>query len=312
MALKLARLATGRYKTISMWGSFHGASIDVIAVGGQSLFSSGLGPLLPGTFHIRPPVADGCPFRCASACDAACAEQVRQIMEHEGDVAAVIAEPVRWSTVTLPPAAYWQRIRQLCDEHGALLIFDEIGTALGRTGRMYAFEHFDVVPDIVVLGKAFGGGIMPLAGIVARRALDIAADRAIGHYTHEKNPVSCAAALATIECIEEERLLDHARDLGAYTVARLRELQDKYTCIREVRGLGLLIGVELGDDPAWGEASRLAEWMMYEAMARGLSFKVSSGCVLTLAPPLIIRQPQMDEALQILDACFAAARDRRS
>ncbi len=195
MALKLARLATGRYKTISMWGSFHGASIDVISVGGQSLFSSGLGPLLPGAIHIRPPIHDGCPFRCDSACNAACAEQVCQIMENEGDVAAVIAEPVRWSTVTIPPGEYWPRIRRLCDDHGALLIFDEIGTALGRTGRMYAFEHFGVVPDIVVLGKAFGGGVMPLAGIVARSALDIAGDRAIGHYTHEKNPVSCAAGI---------------------------------------------------------------------------------------------------------------------
>ncbi len=98
--------------------------------------------------------------------------------------------------------------------------------------------------------------------------------------------------------------------MGAYAVAKLGELQRKHSCIREVRGLGLLIGVELRDDPAWGNACQLAEWLMYEAMARGLSFKVSSGCVLTLAPPLIITQDQLDEALQILDACFAAARNR--
>ena len=310
MAMKLARLATGRYKTISMWGSFHGASIDVISVGGQSLFSSGLGPLLPGAIHVRPPIPEDCPFGCAEVCHTACADYVRHIMENEGDVAAVIAEPIRWSTVTIPPAEYWQKIRQICDEHAALLVFDEIGTALGRTGRMYAFEHFDVIPDIVVLGKGFGGGVMPLAGIVARRDLDIAGDRAIGHYTHEKNPVSCAAALATLDCIEQDGLLDHSRELGAYAVDRLGELQRKYACIRQVRGLGLLIGVELCDHPAWGEASRLAEWIMYEAMARGLSFKVSSGCVLTLAPPLVIRRDELDQALQILDECFSAAASR--
>ncbi len=308
MTLKLARLATGRYKTISMWGSFHGASIDVVSVGGQALFHNGLGPLLPGAIHIRPPMPADCPFGCADACTAACSEQVRMILENEGDVAAVIAEPVRWSTVTIPPPEYWQRIRQLCDQHGALLIFDEIGTGLGRTGRMYAFEHFDVVPDIVALGKGLGGGVMPLAGIVARRDLDRFGDRAIGHYTHEKNPVSCAAALALIECIEQDELIRRSRELGDYAVAQLEEMKQKHSCIRDVRGLGLLIGVELGDDAAWGSASQTSERIMYEAMARGLSFKVSAGCVLTLAPPLVIQQDELDAALQILDESFAATK----
>jgi 4-aminobutyrate aminotransferase len=310
MAMKLARLATGRYKTISMWGSFHGASIDVISVGGQSLFSGGLGPLLPGAIHVRPPIPQDCPFDCQRQCNAACAEYLRHIMENEGDVAAVIAEPIRWSTVTIPPPEYWQRIREICDQHGALLIFDEIGTALGRTGRMYAFEHFDVCPDIVVLGKGFGGGVMPLAGIVARKHLDIAGDRAIGHYTHEKNPVSCAAGLATIQCIQREGLVEHSRELGRYAIERLRELQQQFDCVREVRGAGLLIGVELADSDRLGRAADLAEWLMYEALARGLSFKVSAGTVLTLCPALVITRPQMDEALEILSDCLTAAANR--
>jgi 4-aminobutyrate aminotransferase len=310
MALKLARLATGRYKTISMWGSFHGASMDVIAVGGQSLFSDGLGPLTPGAIHVRPPVPDDCPFGCQSVCNAACAEYLRHIMENEREVAAVVAEPIRWSTVTIPPVQYWQRIRQICDDHGALLIFDEIGTALGRTGRMYAFEHFDVCPDIVVLGKGFGGGVMPLAGIVARKDLDVAADRAIGHYTHEKNPVSCAAGLATIELIEQEGLVGRSRELGEYAVERLRALQDRYECIGQVRGAGLLIGIQLTDTAQFGPAAALAEWMMYESLTRGLSFKVSSATVLTLCPPLVITRSQLDEALDILDSCFAIAPQR--
>jgi 4-aminobutyrate aminotransferase len=304
MALKLARLVTGRYKTISMWGSFHGASLDVISVGGQSLFSGGMGPLLPGTIHIRPPIADGCPFGCHRQCDSGCADYVRHILENEQDIAAVVAEPVRWSTVTIPPAEYWQKIRRYCDDFGTLLILDEIGTGLGRTGRMYAFEHFNICPDIVVLGKGLGGGVMPLAGIIAREELNIAQDRAIGHYTHEKNPVSCAAALATIECLEQDELIARSRHLGAHAVERLRELQGRFHCIREVRGLGLLIGVELQSSDRFGPAASLAERLMYEALERGLSFKVSSGVVLTLVPPLIISRSELDAAIDILEACF--------
>jgi 4-aminobutyrate aminotransferase len=307
MALKLARLATGRYKTISMWGSFHGASMDVISVGGQALFSDGLGPLLPGSIHVRPPQPDDCPFGCQHVCNASCAEYFRHIMENERDVAAVIAEPIRWSTVTVPPAAYWQRVREICNRFGALLIFDEIGTALGRTGRMYAFEHFGVEPDIVVLGKGFGGGVMPLAGIVARRDLDIAGDRAIGHYTHEKNPASCAAGLATIEFIEQQSLVENSRRLGAYAIERLRGMQQQFGCIRQVRGLGLLIGVELADHADFGPAAPLAERLMYDAMGLGLSFKVSSGTVLTLCPPLVITQGELDAAFRVLETCLRRA-----
>ena len=311
MAMKLARLATGRYKTISMWGSFHGASIDVISVGGQALFSDGLGPLLPGAMHVRPPIPDDCPFHCDKVCSTDCADYLRHIMVNEGDIAAVIAEPIRWSTVTVPPSEYWQKVRRYCDDHGALLIFDEIGTALGRTGRMFAFEHFGVQPDIVVLGKGFGGGVMPLAGIIARTELDIAADRALGHYTHEKNPVSCAAGLATIEFIQENNLVQHSAELGEYTVGRLEAMRERFDFIREIRGRGLLIGVELQDangaDGTVLAAENLAERIMYQAMGRGLSFKISSGRTLTLCPSLVITKEQMDEALAILQSCFEEA-----
>jgi 4-aminobutyrate aminotransferase len=305
MALKLARLATRRHKTISMWGSFHGASMDVIAVGGQTLFSDGLGPLMPGAIHIRPPISTDCPFRCGLDCDSACADYVRHIMENERDIAAVVAEPIRWSTVTIPPREYWRKIRKFCDEFGAILIFDEIGTGLGRTGKMFAFEHFEIVPDIVVLGKGFGGGIMPLAGIIARTDLDLAGDRAIGHYTHEKNPVSCAAGLATIDIIERDQLLQRCVELGAYLVERLTSLQARFPFIRRVRGLGLLVGVELADDSRAGPSQRIAEWVMYRAMAKGLSFKVSSGNVITLVPPLVITAEQLDDAITILTECFS-------
>src|SRR6266404_590610 len=190
MALKLARVATGRFKFISMWESFHGASLDAISVGGEAAFRRGIGPLLPGCEHVPPPDNRHCPFRCGHACNLACADYVEYVLEREGDVAAVIAETIR-CTPFIPPLDYWKRIRAACDKHGALLILDEIPMGLGRTGRMFACEHFGVVPDMLVLGKGLGGGVFPLAALIAREGLNVAADKALGHDPHEKNPVAC-------------------------------------------------------------------------------------------------------------------------
>jgi 4-aminobutyrate aminotransferase len=220
-------------------------------------------------------------------------------------VAAVIAEPVR-STPSIPHPDYWPRIRAACDRAGALLIFDEIPQGLGRTGRMFACEHWSVVPDILVLGKGLGGGILPMAAIVTRPDLDVMADRALGHYTHEKNPVTCAAALATIAVIENEGLVERARDLGTHALARMREMAGRRRLIGDVRGLGLLMGIALvrdGGAPARQEAERV----MYRALERGLSFKVSAGHVLTLLPPLVITREELDRALDIVDDCLAEA-----
>jgi 4-aminobutyrate aminotransferase len=157
------------------------------------------------------------------------------------------------------------------------------------------------------MGKGLGGGIVPMAAVLARADLDVAGDRAIGHYTHEKSPVGCAAALATIECIEEDDLVARARDLGGHAMRRLAEMRQRHALIGDVRGMGLLIGVELVLDRATREpAGDKAEAVMYEAMRRGLSFKVSAGNVLTLTPPLVITKAQLDEALDILDASVAA------
>ena len=196
MALKLARIATGRHKTISMWDSFHGASLDAISIGGEATFRQDIGPLLPGTEHVPPPDEYRCIYECRDrgGCDMMCARYVEYVLEKEGDIAAVIAEPIR-STPYIPKAEYWQIIRKACDRHGALLIFDEIPHALGRTGRMFTCENFNVVPDMLVIGKGLGGGVLPLAALIAREGLDVAQDRALGHYTHEKSPVACAAAL---------------------------------------------------------------------------------------------------------------------
>src|SRR6266404_4829027 len=167
MALKLARVATGRFKFISMWDSFHGASLDTISVGGEAIFRSGVGPLLPGTEHVPPPDPIHCPWACGEQCTLQCARYVEYVLDKERDVGTVIAETVR-SAPYIPPPDYWQIIRSACDRHGTLLILDEIPNCLGRTGKMFACEHYDVVPDMLVIGKGLGGGVFPLAALIAR------------------------------------------------------------------------------------------------------------------------------------------------
>jgi len=303
-ALKLARVATGRFKTISMWDSFHGASLDAISVGGEALFRSGVGPLLPGAEHVPPAE----PYRClwdhegrCETCGLKCASYIDYVMEREGDVAAVIAEPIRCTAVHLPPRGYWQAVRQACDRHGALLIFDETAVCLGRTGRMFACEHFGVIPDILVLGKGLGGGIMPLAAIVAREDLDVAKDKALGHYTHEKNPVACAAGLAALEFLEEEGAVERAAHLGERSLEALTERREVLPLVGDVRGIGLLLAVELVLDGRTKErAVQAAERVMYGCLSRGLSFKVSHGNCIVLTPPLTISRRDLERALRIL------------
>ena len=303
MALKLARYATGRHKTISMWDSFHGASLDAISIGGEALFRKDVGPLLPGTEHIPPPTRGHCLFNCEDDEHSGCVEYLDYVLGMQGDVAALIAEPMRWTTVEPPPPGYWKKVRELCDRHGVLLIFDEIPSAIGRTGKMFVCEHFDVVPDMLVIGKGLGGGVFPMAALIVRGSLDIVGDRALGHYTHEKSSVGCAAALATLDCLAEEGLIEASAELGEYALARLESMRERYPIIHEVRGLGLHLGIELRRDGK--PASDEADTVLYHSLSLGLSYKVGGGCVLTLCPPMTITRDELDQALDIVEAGIA-------
>lgn len=316
VAIKLARVATGRFKTLSFWDSFHGAGLGASSVGGESLFRHGaaVGPLLPGTEHVAPFGCYRCPYGHPvdaqgqphlEQCRLACASMVRYVLEREGDVAAVIAEPAR-AVPFVPPPGYWQAVREACTAQGTLLIFDEIPTGLGKTGRFFAAEHDAAAPDIVVLGKALGGGVLPIAACLARDDLNLAGAYALGHYTHEKNPVTASAALATLEVIEREGLVENAARVGAHALDRLQDMKRRHPSIGDVRGRGLLLGIELvSDRAAKTPAADLAEQVLYRALSRGLSFKTTMGNVLTLTPPLITTIAQMDAALDILDSCLA-------
>ena len=316
VALKIARAATGRHKTISFWDAFHGAGFGAASVGGEQLFRSHvIGPLLSGTEHVAPFSCYRCPYGYPDLngeaqleiCQTTCASFVRYVLEKEGDVAAVIAEPAR-AVPYIPPRGYWEMVRQACNDHGALLIFDEVPTGLGKTGKMFACEHDDVVPDILVLGKALGGGILPIAAVLAKSELDVAGEFAFGHYTHEKNPVTAKAALTTIEIIEQEGLVENAAELGKYMLEQLNLLKEKHSTIGDVRGRGLLVGVELVlNQEEKTPANDLAEDVLYRCLSKGLSFKLTMGNVMTLTPPLIIKKAQIDLSLEIIDQCLSEA-----
>ena len=313
MAIKLARIATGRHKTISAWESFHGASLDSISLGGSAEFRYGVGPLLPGAEHVPPPEPSRCLWGCGErgGCDLKCANYIEYILEKERDVAAVVLETVR-GTMSFPPPEFWQSVRRACDKHGALLILDEIPWALGRIGTMFACDYYDLEPDILVVGKGLGGGVLPMAAIIARDDLNVAAERSIGHYTHEKNPVTCAAALATIRYIEENNLLEYVRELGVHALERMHAMMERFPLIGDVRGLGLMLGIELVRDRATREpAIDEAEQVMYRALELGLSFKLTRGNIITLVPPLIITREQLDEALDIVEQCLVEVSHKR-
>ncbi len=310
VAMKIARAATGRHKTVSFWDAFHGAGFGAASVSGEQMFRShAVGPLLSGTQHVAPFDCYRCPYGYPSVngkpqlelCKLTCANMVKYVLEKEGDVAAVIAEPAR-AVPYIPPPGFWAEVRRACNEHGALLIFDEIPTGLGKTGKLFACDHDAVVPDILVLGKALGGGILPLAAVLATPELDVGENYAFGHYTHEKNPVSATAGLTTIQIIEDENLVDNAATLGTIALSRLNEMQASYSVIGDVRGRGLLFGVELiMDKDTKTPADDLAEAVFYRCLNKGLSFKISMGNTLTFTPPLILTEAQLDFALNVIE-----------
>ncbi|TLP67958.1 aspartate aminotransferase family protein [Parasedimentitalea maritima] len=307
VALKIARAATGRFKTVSFWDAFHGAGLGASSVGGEATFRSHIaGPLLPGTEHIAPFHPTRCPYghKTLEASATACANMLDYVLEREGDVSAVIAEAMR-AVPIVPPPGFWKAIRAICDKHGALLILDEIPTGLGKTGKMFCCEHDEIVPDILTVGKALGGGILPIAACIVRPELDVCGDFAIGHYTHEKNPVTARAALTTIQIIQEDGLVERAAELGDYALAKLHNQLDDLSIVADIRGRGLMFGVEIVNNntdktPDVGRAEKI----YYACLEAGLSYKISQGSVLTLSPPLTISREDLDVALDIVIAAI--------
>ena len=229
IALKLSRVVTGKYKVVSLFDSFHGASIDAIAVGGEEQFKKYMGPFNPATTNIPQPVFYRNVFTEEE--DIQYANILEDIIIQDGEIGAFIAETIRNTDVQIPSAAYWKRVREICTKHNVLLILDEIPIAFGRTGKMFAFEHYGIEPDIICLGKGLGAGIIPFAAIVCREEYNIAGDVSLGHYTHEKNPLGSVAALAMIEFLENEKIIEKVQADELFVRNELQRLKDRFPLI---------------------------------------------------------------------------------
>lgn len=309
IALKIARKVTGRHKVISMWESFHGAGLDAISVGGEYVFSKDMGPLMPGSIKAIPYNGYRNLINSTSEQRVAnfCLDYIEYIIQNEGDIGAILLEPIRATDTHVPPKTYFQRLRKICDQKGILLIFDEIPTGLGRSGEFYVHQIFGIEPDILVLGKGLGGGVIPQAAVLTKSKYDYAQDISLGHYTHEKPAAGCAAICAAIQYIDEYKLIENCRTQSAFALKCSTTLYKKYECIGEFRIVGLLLSFELVTDRASrGKNEQLAEKILYYCLEHGLSFKLSAGNCITWHPPLIVTREQLTFAFHVLEEAIKA------
>jgi len=275
-ALKLARLHTSqeKYKFITAEGSFHGRTFATVAATAQPKYHEGLLPLLPGFVYV--------PFNDIAALESAFSDEV----------AAVMVEPIQGEGgINIATKEYLQAIRRLCDENGAVMILDEVQTGVGRTGKWFGYQHFDVEPDIMTMAKALGGGVA-IGAMMAKE--EIAASLVPGKHasTFGGNALACAAAVAVVEAIEEDNLLENAAQLGRYTKDKLEQLKQKHYIIDNVRGVGLMIGVQLTSP-----GTKIVD----KCLQKGLRINCTCDTVLRFMPPMIATKSQIDQAVDILD-----------
>ena len=305
-AIKFARAATGRPRLVSCVSSFHGVTLGPLSLVGDEFFKEGFGPLLPGCELV--------PFGDLTRLEAALRTK---------DVAAFIVEPIQGRMVALPPADYLRAAQELCRRYGTLFVMDEIQTGLGRTGKWFALEHWGLAPDVVLVGKALSGGCVPVAAMVTTREIH---DKAVGtlerSYVHQstfgRNRLSMAAGLAVLRIIERDGLIEHAADIGNLLIDGLRALQRRYEMIKEVRGMGLMLGLELG-----APSSRRARfsWRLMQLASEGLfpqliviplhrdhgviTMAAGKNDVIKLLPPLTVSEDEARSFLAALDAVLA-------
>ncbi|MFW6115693.1 MAG: acetyl ornithine aminotransferase family protein [Chloroflexota bacterium] len=300
-ALKLARYATGRHRLIAFLGAFHGRSMGAISLtASKPQYHRGFGPLLADVTHVAYGNCLHCHYNLEyPACDLDCVDYIeREIFKRIAppeDVAAIVVEPLQGEGgYVVPPPGWLAALRALCDRHGILLIADEIQSGMGRTGKMFAFNHSDVVPDIITVAKGIASG-MPLGAFIARADL-MTWNKGAHGTTFGGNPVACVAALETIALLEEG-LMENASRTGGYLLERLKELQNEYPAIFDVRGLGLMIGLEF-------QTAQQAQAVADACFQKGL---ITLGCgdkAIRLSPPLVVGQEEADAALQILEAAI--------
>ncbi|MGH7300312.1 MAG: aspartate aminotransferase family protein [Candidatus Rokuibacteriota bacterium] len=310
--LRLARAATGRQEVIGFWGGFHGKTGGVLGLLGSE-FKHHLGPFLPGQYST--PYADcyRCPLKLRYPdCGIACAEYVRDVIRYQtaGEIAAIIVEPIQGTAGNIiPPDGFLRAIQSVARDHGALLFADEMITGFGRTGAMWGAERDGVVPDIMTVGKGVGGGF-PLAGVVSTEKLTGSkpwANPSASSSSYGGNPLAAAAGLAALEIILKEDLVEHAHRVGAVMLTELERLKEKYRTVGEVRGRGLLLGLELVEDRQTRKPldKSITRDLYTECLRRGLVAMTYSPTI-RLNPPLVITEETARAGLAILDDALGA------
>jgi len=279
-AMKLARLYTAKekYKFITAEGSFHGRTFATVTATAQPKYHEGFLPLLPGFVYI--------PFNDVAALESAFSDEV----------AAVMVEPIQGEGgINVATEDFLQAIRRLCDENGAVMILDEVQTGMGRTGKWFAYQHFDVEPDIITMAKALGGGVA-IGAMMAKPELAAVLTPGKHASTFGGNCIACAAGIAVIEAIEEDNLLQNAAQLGQYTKDKLLQLKQKHSVIDSVRGIGMMIGVQLT-----GPGAAIVD----KCLEQGLRINCTHDTVLRFMPPMIATKEQIDRAIEILDGVLS-------
>jgi 4-aminobutyrate aminotransferase len=311
-AIKLARWATKRDKIIAFYGSFHGRTMGALSLTARKAVQrAGFGPLIPGVVHAPYPNCYRCPFgqkpeSCAVECVGFIENTLLKTVAPPEETAAIVVEPVQGEGgYIVPPQKFFDELTRVARQNGILLIFDEVQSGMGRTGRMWAADHFDAVPDILAVAKGIASGL-PLGATVARADLMTWPPGAHAS-TFGGNPVACAAALATIALLEEELIANAAR-MGTYLMDRMREWPQRFAQVGEVRGLGLMIGIELVRDQTTREkAPELRDRVVQMAFQRGLLILGAGDNTLRLCPPLVVTREQCAFALETLEECLTAA-----
>jgi len=305
--IKLARGYTGRSKIISFNNSYHGSTYGSLSLSALSLnMRRKIGPLLPDIHHIPYPDCYRCIFDMNEKdCSLECIKQLEDALLHfipPEEVAAIVMEPIAGDAgLIVPSEKYIKRLLEICKEYGILFVSDEVQQGFGRTGKWFAIEHFNIAPDIVVMGKSIASG-MPLSAIVARDEIMQSLEAPAHLFTTAGNPVACQAAIATIEVIREEKLVENSQILGEYAKERLLDMKKKYSLIGDVRGLGLSIGVDLVTDRNTKEkAKNAAAKICYRCCEKGLILIFISGSVLRIQPPLVITKKELDKAIDLID-----------
>ncbi len=311
-AFRLAKSATRRFEFIGFWGGFHGKTGGVLGLLGDN-FKQHLGPFMPGLYVSPYANCYRCPLNLKYPdCGIACAEHLRDVIRYQtqGEIAAIVVEPMQGTAGNvIPPEGFLRAVQAIAKEHDALIIFDEMLTGFGRTGKMWGCDHDGVVPDVMAIGKGMGSGF-PVSGLISTDELTRAkpfANPSGSSSSYGGNPLGAAAGLASLEIILKEDLVANAARVGAIMLARLEALKEKYRFVGDVRGKGLMLGVELVKDRATKEllSPEVTRALFHECLRRGLVAMCYSP-VIRINPPLVVTEQTALDGLAILDEAMAA------